>query len=275
MPRSNPNAPALTEYISTRWYRAPEVLLRDPKYSTQIDIFAVGCVMAEMLALKPLFPGSSEIDQIHRVFNFLGQPTYLNWPEGAKLLDRMKLLLNLSLCSNGNSSLLGSAFDSSLKNLVQALPMAGATTITFLHKLLSMNPSDRPPAKDLVNDVYFSSTQDESNVVTGHNILSNNTAIKANGSIITTSPPYLEAEAMRQKRRNNGRAIPCNDKNGFPSQLSNNLVTTNSNGHLLATDLDYQYQSIPNQPIHADNSHLNGCENSVPGIALRVPFNSL
>ena len=49
--------PPYTEYVSTRWYRAPEVLLRSTYYSAPIDIFAMGAIMAEMYTLRPLFPG--------------------------------------------------------------------------------------------------------------------------------------------------------------------------------------------------------------------------
>lgn len=50
-----------TEYVSTRWYRAPEVLLRDPGYGPPIDIFGLGAVAAELFRLRPLFPGTSEV----------------------------------------------------------------------------------------------------------------------------------------------------------------------------------------------------------------------
>ena len=53
--------PPYTEYVSTRWYRAPEVLLRAPFYSKPVDMFAVGAIMAELYMLRPLFPGSSEV----------------------------------------------------------------------------------------------------------------------------------------------------------------------------------------------------------------------
>ena len=53
--------PPYTDYVSTRWYRAPEVLLRSPYYSAPIDIFAMGAIMAELYTLRPLFPGSSEV----------------------------------------------------------------------------------------------------------------------------------------------------------------------------------------------------------------------
>ena len=56
-----------TEYISTRWYRAPEVLLRSRFYNAPVDVFAVGCIMAELYMLRPLFPGNSESDMIQKV----------------------------------------------------------------------------------------------------------------------------------------------------------------------------------------------------------------
>lgn len=54
--------PPYTDYIATRWYRSPENLLRSSKYTPAIDIFALGCIMAELYLMKPLFEGSSEVD---------------------------------------------------------------------------------------------------------------------------------------------------------------------------------------------------------------------
>jgi renal tumor antigen len=66
--------PPLTEYISTRWYRAPECLLTDGFYGYKMDIWGVGCVMYEMLSLCPLFPGEDELDQINKIHRILGTP---------------------------------------------------------------------------------------------------------------------------------------------------------------------------------------------------------
>ena len=66
--------PPYTEYVSTRWYRAPEVLLRTRDYNAPVDMFAVGCIMAELISLRPLFPGSSESDMINRVCQIMGSP---------------------------------------------------------------------------------------------------------------------------------------------------------------------------------------------------------
>jgi len=59
--------PPFTEYVSTRWYRAPELLLRSNNYNTPVDIFALGCIVAELYMLKPIFCGNNEIDQLNKI----------------------------------------------------------------------------------------------------------------------------------------------------------------------------------------------------------------
>lgn len=72
--RATSSKPPYTEYVSTRWYRAPEVLLRSTEYGPPVDMWALGTILAEMLNLKPLFPGVSEIDQVYRITETLGDP---------------------------------------------------------------------------------------------------------------------------------------------------------------------------------------------------------
>ena len=60
--RETRSRPPFTEYVSTRWYRAPEVLLRSTNYNSPIDLFAMGAMMAELYTFRPLFPGKSEAD---------------------------------------------------------------------------------------------------------------------------------------------------------------------------------------------------------------------
>lgn len=59
------------EQVVTLWYRAPEVLLGSARYSCPIDVWSIGCIMAEMVTKKPLFQGDSEIDQLYRIFRYL------------------------------------------------------------------------------------------------------------------------------------------------------------------------------------------------------------
>ncbi len=89
-----------TTYVSTRWYRAPEVLLRAGQYSAPVDIWALGAMAVEVATLKPLFPGSNEVDQVWRVCEIMGSPGNWysrmggkigggEWPEGTKLAAQL------------------------------------------------------------------------------------------------------------------------------------------------------------------------------------------
>jgi len=73
--RETRSKPPYTEYVSTRWYRAPEVILRSRDYSHPVDMWAIGTILSEMVNLKPLFPGQSEVDQVFRICEILGDPT--------------------------------------------------------------------------------------------------------------------------------------------------------------------------------------------------------
>jgi len=77
--------PPFTEYVSTRWYRAPEVLLRAANYNSPVDLWACGCILSELFTLRPLFPGVNETDQLSRIGAVLGAPTVGQWAEGHRL----------------------------------------------------------------------------------------------------------------------------------------------------------------------------------------------
>ncbi|CDO57706.1 hypothetical protein DV495_004626 [Geotrichum candidum] len=78
-----------THEVVTLWYRAPEVLLGSRQYSTGIDMWSIGCIFAEMITRKPLFPGDSEIDEIFQIFRVLGTPNEDIWP-GVTTLPNFK-----------------------------------------------------------------------------------------------------------------------------------------------------------------------------------------
>jgi serine/threonine protein kinase len=69
-----------THEVVTLWYRAPEILLGCKYYSTAVDIWSLGCIFAEMVTRRALFPGDSEIDQLFRIFRTLGTPDEVVWP---------------------------------------------------------------------------------------------------------------------------------------------------------------------------------------------------
>ena len=59
----------------TRWYRAPEVILNASEYSKAIDVWSIGCIIAELLGRTPLFPGEDFLDQVQRIISVLGTPS--------------------------------------------------------------------------------------------------------------------------------------------------------------------------------------------------------
>ncbi|XP_050552552.1 cyclin-dependent kinase 11B-like [Spodoptera frugiperda] len=69
-----------TPDVVTRWYPAPEILLLFNDYSSPVDMWSVGCIFAELITLWPLFPGSSELDQMTKIFKTLGTPSDSIWP---------------------------------------------------------------------------------------------------------------------------------------------------------------------------------------------------
>lgn len=131
--------PPYTDYVSTRWYRGPEVLLRSTNYNSPIDIWAVGCIMAEMYTLRPLFPGSSEIDQIFKLCSILGTPKQEDWEEGYRLAMSMNFRWPQCVPTN-------------LKTLI---PNASNEAIQLMKDMLLWNPNKRPTAAQCLRYPYF------------------------------------------------------------------------------------------------------------------------
>ena len=85
----------LTEYVVTRWYRAPEVMCCSRRYDAQVDTWAVGCIAAEFYQPKkyPVFQGRNHIDQLQLIFDLMGTPTDLSWiktPDAKQWISKMK-----------------------------------------------------------------------------------------------------------------------------------------------------------------------------------------
>jgi len=76
-----------THEVVTLIYRAPEILLGSPEYSTPLDVWSAGLIFAEMFYKQPLFMGDSEIDQLYKIFRLLGTPTEETWPGVTNLVN--------------------------------------------------------------------------------------------------------------------------------------------------------------------------------------------
>jgi serine/threonine protein kinase len=139
----------MTTYVSTRWYRAPEIILCAPNYSTPVDMFAVGCIAAELYRLFPLFPGSGEVDQLQRILKLLGNLEDAEWPEGVHLSKRFGLGTTTPTTRQHLSS-------TPMQLLQEAIPLADTNAISLIHNLLQLNPARRLTASDaLQTHNYF------------------------------------------------------------------------------------------------------------------------
>lgn len=135
----HPSNGDITQQVSTRWYRAPEVLFGARRYGHQVDIWAAGCIFAELLDNAPLFPGDNDIDQLYRVLHAFGSPTEESWPGLSALPDYSKIQF---------PDMPGRPLKDLLKN---ATPAA----ISLLGKLLVLNPAGRISAREALEDPYF------------------------------------------------------------------------------------------------------------------------
>ncbi|CAK1550862.1 unnamed protein product [Leptosia nina] len=131
--------PPYTDYVSTRWYRAPEVLLRDTNYGTPIDLWAVGCILAELYTSRPLFPGNSEIDQLHKICSVLGTPSRETWPEAYVLAEALRLRLPASAGVP----------------LARVVPPASPAALVLLAAFLRYPPRERPSAAQALRYPFF------------------------------------------------------------------------------------------------------------------------
>uniref|UniRef100_A0A4W5LS86 mitogen-activated protein kinase n=1 Tax=Hucho hucho TaxID=62062 RepID=A0A4W5LS86_9TELE len=118
----------LTEYVATRWYRAPEIMLNSKGYTKSIDIWSVGCILAEMLSNRPIFPGKHYLDQLNHILGVLGSPSQ----EDLNCIINIKArnyLLSLPLrCKVPWNSL---------------FPNADPKALDLLDKMLTFNPHKR------------------------------------------------------------------------------------------------------------------------------------
>ncbi|GKV14713.1 hypothetical protein SLEP1_g25543 [Rubroshorea leprosula] len=135
-----------THLVVTLWYRAPELLLGAKQYSTAIDMWSLGCIMAELLSKEPLFNGKTEFDQLDKIFRILGTPNETIWPGFSKLpgvkVNFVKHQYNLLRKKFPATSFTGS-------------PVLSDAGFDLLNKLLTYDPEKRITVEAALNHEWF------------------------------------------------------------------------------------------------------------------------
>ncbi|XP_022725751.1 mitogen-activated protein kinase 17-like isoform X2 [Durio zibethinus] len=130
-----------TDYVATRWYRAPELCGSFfSKYTPAVDIWSVGCIFAELLTGKPLFPGKNVVDQLDLVTDLLGTPS-------AETIARIR--------NEKARNYLNSMRKKKPIPLSKKFPNTDPLAVNLLERLIAFDPNDRPSAEEALADPYF------------------------------------------------------------------------------------------------------------------------
>lgn len=247
-----------TEYISTRWYRAPECLLTDGYYTYRMDLWSVGCVFFEVMSLHPLFPGANEVDQIAKIHDVLGTPD-------ASILNKMK---------HRNR---GINFDFPPKKgtgVEKLLPHASQPCIELIYKMCTYDPDERITAKQALRHSYFRDLRDadkrlhEAKQAARFNETTANKAAPASNA---GDVPMWKQNQIQKKRRRQRRLIdqqgPAHGGTGALPQIVpvNGTAIHGPTTYATASSKPpFPSSSLPKVPLH--HSHQQQGATLLPGI---------
>ncbi|KAK9280554.1 hypothetical protein L1049_014247 [Liquidambar formosana] len=136
---SNDHNGNLTNRVITLWYRPPELLLGTTKYGPAVDMWSVGCIFAELLHGKPIFPGKDEPEQLNKIFELCGAPDEVNWPGVSKITwyNTFKPTRPMK------------------RRLREVFRLFDRHALELLERMLTLDPSQRISAKDALDAEYF------------------------------------------------------------------------------------------------------------------------
>ena len=257
-----------TEYVSTRWYRAPECIMTNGYYNYKMDMWGVGCVLFEMATLFPLFPGDNEIDQMIKIQNILGPP-----PE-----EVINLYKQNSFDKDNQTSI---DINIKGKGFEKYLSHCNELFIDLLQKLLVYHPEERLSAKQALQHNYFNDitenqyynqyyVSNQQNNILAKNIGNDSLSMIKNND---DSPPNIQ----KTKNYNNNN---CEKKRSLNKLSSLNMMNKGSSNNLIMNDnnslLKNNYNinnNISNMEQHSQRNIRESIENEINNNSFKKEVN--
>ena len=226
----------LTDYVATRWYRAPELLLTQGEYGKEVDYWAIGCIMGELVDGNPLFPGENEIDQIYCIQKVLGNLTE----------EQMEMFYNNPLFNGKN--LLNITKPETLQR--RYMGKLNKIDISFMKGLLELDPKKRLNGKNVFSHPYFEKYERSNNILkknsTNHlsvhsineeekkpknkNIENNNNNINNNKESEIQNNELLKIKMIQQNNKKNNYNQSNNNNNKIiDNESENNIILLQNN----------------------------------------------
>ena len=267
----------LTDYVATRWYRAPELLLSQGNYGKEVDYWAIGCIMGELVDGNPLFPGENELDQIHCIQKVLGN-----------LTDKQEEMFYNNPIFNGKS-LLNVTKPETLEK--RYMGKFSKKAISFMKGLLALDPKKRLNGNTVFKHAYFEKlvladlqkeveqrmqTQNEKN----NSILMGKDEQRISIKSKTNSDLLNKGNINNIKNEKNENTINIKTNNEISQIISTRLLKKNSNSNkiLVSNSSNPKLSEITGNDI-ANNSKITsnnniGNSNNINNIKNIMPNNN-
>ena len=253
----------LTDYVATRWYRAPELLLTQGEYGKEVDYWAIGCIMGELVDGNPLFPGENEIDQIYCIQKVLGNLTE----------EQMDMFYNNPLFNGKN--LLNVTKPETLQR--RYMGKLNKVDISFMKGLLELDPKKRLNGKNVFSHPYFEVFEgkkinmvkkNSNHFMSSNNI--NNSSIDDEKKIFSKNKNYennnMKSKIQEQQNNSNSELLKIkliqpnnNQNNNYSHSIPNK--NNNKNKELIENKNENNIVILENS-----NNTINNLNNNQPNI---------
>ncbi|KAG6589624.1 Cyclin-dependent kinase D-1, partial [Cucurbita argyrosperma subsp. sororia] len=235
-----------THQVFARWYRAPELLFGTKQYGSAVDVWAAACIFAELLLRRPFLQGSSDIDQLGKIFAAFGTPTPSQWPDMLYLPDYVEFQYVPA------------------PPLRSLFPMASDDTLDLLSKMFAYDPKSRITIQQALEHRYFSSAplpSDPSKLPrpTSKQEPTNSRGLDLNSNEAPNSPPRKSRRVMSDREAFEGNAYKSDRLDDHVSEREAAAGNTSKNEAVpMSLDFSVFGGKPPNRPTinSADRSHL-------------------